>query len=262
MKIRALKRAFTLIELLVVIAIIAILASLILPAASKAKAAAIATKCRNNLRQQNLALAMYVSDHHFYPLAAAPFSNPPKNVLFWYDALIPYMGAYRYSTSSVVTNAVWFTETYHCPNYKGVTKDGMAQAGGVILPNGSYGYNAHGVGQAYAAPFTTLGLGSDPSVQSVRESQVRIPAQMYALADTRVWTSDDAQGRTYYGFFLISYGSYFALATVTNGTHSGAYNVSFCDGHVEGVKYGVMYSPTDKARHWNNDFEPHIPLGP
>jgi prepilin-type N-terminal cleavage/methylation domain-containing protein/prepilin-type processing-associated H-X9-DG protein len=56
------KHAFTLIELLVVIAIVAILASLLLPALTRAKKSTQEVHCRSNARQLGLALLMYMND--------------------------------------------------------------------------------------------------------------------------------------------------------------------------------------------------------
>ena len=55
--------AFTLIELLVVVAVIGILASLLLPALTKAKAQTQSTACRNNLKHLQLSWLMYVDDY-------------------------------------------------------------------------------------------------------------------------------------------------------------------------------------------------------
>lgn len=66
------------IELLVVITIIGILAALLLPVLSAAKARAQRTVCMNNLRQINLGMRLYWDDHADFPpgiknSATAPF---------------------------------------------------------------------------------------------------------------------------------------------------------------------------------------------
>jgi prepilin-type N-terminal cleavage/methylation domain-containing protein/prepilin-type processing-associated H-X9-DG protein len=81
------KAAFTLIELLVVIAIIAILAGMLLPALSKAKAKGQGIVCMNNMRQLSLAWIQYAHDSNDrIPFASSDNlggSNPSIDPYVW-----------------------------------------------------------------------------------------------------------------------------------------------------------------------------------
>ena len=76
------RRAFTLIELLVVIAIIAILASLLLPALSKAKEQGNRAKCIANVKQILLSTHLYVGDSEDY-MPYTSWSSGTFNVANW-----------------------------------------------------------------------------------------------------------------------------------------------------------------------------------
>ena len=241
------KHSFTLIELLVVIAIIAILAAILMPALTSARARGKASQCTNNLKQCALAMQLYIEDHKEMPLYYVHTTNNYRT----FREMICKESMQRYGTDEqkkrLGGNYLSTEKMVLCPAVFPFVPLPKSAADPIGSANMGWHISTYG-GSLHADHHpTTYAAGTDELAKerdniaffigqrslggiSVRPAFIRHPSRFYMIAD-----SASVKDKRNCPWYWIDFGNIgFA------GNHNGRANVAWLDGHVDANDHGSL----------------------
>jgi prepilin-type processing-associated H-X9-DG protein len=126
-----------------------------------------------------------------------------------------------------------------------------------VFVHTSYAYNSYGIAGLNGSPKLGLGIRRAPSLAP--EPEVRAPAEMYSVADSRTYRNLPISGEGLVEGLSgeIEMQPYGNLKEETPPLHGKDYNILFADGHVTLARRNDCLFPPRTAANWNRDGQPH-----
>jgi prepilin-type N-terminal cleavage/methylation domain-containing protein len=224
---------FTLVELLVVVAIIALLAALLLPALSRAKASVKRTACTQNLRQIGLGIHLYAGDNNDTLPAAPNVTGTTIQTndcgVFYKRLMKSYVGLQGASSPQDKVFACP-ADTFFYDGFPGLIYKAKSLHDQLDSDFSSYAFSG-GNGYTNVPPPPFLNETSWPGIFGRKLASIKEPARTALLAE-------------YSAIYPYSWHQSQKLPSGKKGVKDAQNIVGFVDGHVSYIKI-----------YWNSNYD-------